>query len=103
MRVRLIAAGIAVLAALGPIGCALMAPQLVAENPLRVPSADFETVWKAIWLVAIAWPLWSAHPIDADTAETVKACLMGVVIFPLAIPWPYVIANFVRKPADRWK
>ncbi len=47
MRVRLIAAGIAVLAALGPAGCALMAPRVVADNPLLVPSSDFETVWKA--------------------------------------------------------
>ena len=46
MRVRLIAAGIAVLAALGPTGCALMAPRVVADNPLLVPSSDFETVWK---------------------------------------------------------
>jgi hypothetical protein len=47
MRVRLIAAGIAVLAALGTTGCALMAPRVVADNPLMVPSADFEMVWKA--------------------------------------------------------
>ncbi|HMB06799.1 MAG TPA: hypothetical protein VKP69_24060 [Isosphaeraceae bacterium] len=51
MRVRLIAAGIAVLTALGQAGCAsiaqLIAPRPVAENPLIVPSADFETVWKA--------------------------------------------------------
>ena len=51
MRVRRIAAEIAVLAALGQGGCAsisqLLAPRPVAENPLIVPSADFETVWKA--------------------------------------------------------
>ena len=47
MRVRLIAAGIAVLAALGTTGCTSMAPRVVADNPLLVPSSDFETVWKA--------------------------------------------------------
>jgi hypothetical protein len=51
MRVKLIAAGIAVLTALGQAGCAsisqLIAPRPVAENPLIVPSADFEAVWKA--------------------------------------------------------
>lgn len=48
MRVRLIAAGITVLAALGHAGCATIspAPRPVTENPLVVPSADFETVWK---------------------------------------------------------
>jgi hypothetical protein len=50
MRVRWITAVIAVGAALGLAGCAsvsqLIAPRPVAENPLIVPSADFETVWK---------------------------------------------------------
>lgn len=47
MRVRLLMAGIAALVALTP-GCASV-PGLraVAENPMVVPSADFETVWKA--------------------------------------------------------
>jgi hypothetical protein len=60
-------------------------------------------LWKAIWLVAIALPLWTAHQLDAETMETVKACLMGIVLCPLVIPWPYVLADYVRKPGDRWK
>ena len=48
LRLRPLAAGILVAAALGPAGCAsLAAPRPVAENPLIVPSADFETVWNA--------------------------------------------------------
>jgi hypothetical protein len=31
------------------------------------------------------------------------ACLMGVVLFPLVIPWRYVLANRVKAPADRWR
>ncbi|WP_435020635.1 hypothetical protein TA3x_001938 [Tundrisphaera sp. TA3] len=48
MRVRLILAGIAALVACEMSGCA-SAPGLhaVAENPMVIPSADFETVWKA--------------------------------------------------------
>src|SRR5690348_11172477 len=48
MRVRLFMAGIAALVAFGTSGCASV-PGLraVAENPMVVPSADFETVWKA--------------------------------------------------------
>lgn len=71
--------------------------------PLRMlPLLFFELTWKSTWLIAIAWPLWSAGRIDPDTAETVKACLMGV-IFPLVIPWPYVWAKYVRTPGDRWR
>jgi hypothetical protein len=43
----MIAAGIAAAAALAQGGCSIVAPRPVSENPLVVPSADFETVWKA--------------------------------------------------------
>ncbi len=52
LRMRLIAAAVAAAsAALGPAGCAtvsrVIAPtKAVAENPLIVPAADFETVWR---------------------------------------------------------
>ena len=48
MRNRLIAAATAALAALiAAGGCALTGVRTVTPNPLLVPSADFETVWKA--------------------------------------------------------
>lgn len=72
--------------------------------PLQMlPLLLFELVWKSIWLIAVAYPLWSAQQIDADTMETVKACLMGIVLFPIAMPWPYVRAKYVKMPGDRWK
>lgn len=84
-------------------GVQLMA-LLGLRHPLKMlPLLLFELTWKSIWLVAIALPLWSAHEVDAATWETIKACLMGVVIFPLTIPWPYVVANFIKAPGDRWK
>jgi hypothetical protein len=70
--------------------------------PLQMlPLLFFEMVWKTIWLIAVALPLWSAHQIDADTAESVRACLMGVIV-PIVIPWRYVFANYVKKHGDRW-
>ena len=89
--------------------CALLtAVSLLAFLGLRyplqmLPLLLFEVIWKSIWLIAIALPIWSAHRIDANTAETVKACLGGIIIFPLVIPWPYMFAHYVRKPGDRWK
>src|SRR5476651_2624137 len=71
--------------------------------PLKMlPLLFFELVWKAIWLIAIALPLWSAGHMDADTASTVQDCLVGVV-FLIVIPWPYVVANYGKKPGDRWR
>jgi len=68
-----------------------------------LPLLLFELLWKSIWLLAIALPLWLAHQIDPDTADTVFACLTGVVLVPIVVPWPYVYANYVRKPGDRWR
>ncbi|HEV3165034.1 MAG TPA: hypothetical protein VGZ22_13470 [Isosphaeraceae bacterium] len=45
MRIRLIAAAIAALAALSQSGCAVMGLQEPLPNPLVVPTNDFETVW----------------------------------------------------------
>ena len=68
------------------------------RDPLQVlPLFFFELVWKSIWLIVVAIPLWSAHQqMDAKPSETVLACLMGV-IFPAVIPWRYVVANYVMQ------
>ena len=89
--------------------CALLsAVSLLAVLGLRyplqmLPLLLFEVVWKSIWLIAFALPLWSAHRIDANAGETVKTLLGSIVFFPLVIPWPYVFAHYVRKPGDRWR
>jgi hypothetical protein len=91
----------------GVVCCVLAAVSLLAVLGLRyplqmLPLLLFELVWKSIWLIVVALPLWSADQMDAATSETAVACLMGV-IFPIVIPWPYVFANYVTKPGDRWR
>ena len=49
-----------------------------------LPVLLFELVWKAIYLMAFALPLWSAHEINAATAEDIKAVLMVVILTPLS-------------------
>jgi hypothetical protein len=90
------------------VACSLLAAlsaimALGVRYPLRMlPMLLFELFWKAIWLVAIALPLWSAQGLDTDTLDTFKACLMGVVLCLIVIPWPYVLATYVKNPGDRW-
>lgn len=67
-----------------------------------LPLLLFELTWKTIYLVAFAWPLWSAHQVDAAVAADINACLMVVIFVPL-IPWRYVIGHYVLKRGDRWK
>jgi hypothetical protein len=70
--------------------------------PLQMlPILLFELAWKAIWLVRIGLPLWFAHRMDAATADTFSD-VIPIVLFPLLIPWSYVLHHYVRKPGDPW-
>jgi len=72
--------------------------------PLKMlPVMLFEFLWKAVWVAAIGLPLWRAGKLDADAVETLKACLTGVILVPLIVPWPYFWANYVKAPGDRWR
>lgn len=91
------------------VGCSLLAAlsalmALGIRYPLQMlPLLLFELLWKAIWLLAVALPLWSAHRLDPDTMETVNNCLVGIVLCPIVIPWPYVWENYVKKPGAGWR
>ena len=90
------------------VGCALLgAIGLLAwvglRHPLKMlPLLFVELAWKAIWLLAVALPLWSAGQLDPRTAETVRDCLL-VILVPIVIPWPYVWRHYVRAPGERWR
>ena len=71
--------------------------------PLQMlPLMFFEVTWKAIWLARVALPLWSAHRMDADTAETAYECALAVVLL-VVIPWSYVFETYVKKAAEPWR
>lgn len=67
-----------------------------------LPLLLFEVAWKAIYLVAFAYRMWSTHQITPAMAEDVKAVSMVVILLPL-IPWRYVFTHYVVKRGDRWK
>jgi len=88
---------VALLAGLG------LTAALGLRYPLKMlPILLFELTWKAIYLIAFALPLWSAHQINDATAEDIKAVLMVVIFIPL-IPWRYVFTHYALKASDRWK
>jgi len=89
----------------GVADCLLGAMSLVAVIGLRyplqmLPLLFFELAWKTIWLIVVAYPAWAAHNMDADTADTTKACLMAV-IFIVLIPWDYVWRHYAANFAER--
>ena len=90
------------------VGCSLLgAVSILAllgiRYPLKMlPVFFFELIWKSIWLLAVALPLWTSNQMDADNLETAQNCLMAVII-PFVIPWRYVWVNYVKMRGDRWK
>jgi hypothetical protein len=67
-----------------------------------LPLLLFELIWKMIYLLAFALPLWSAHQVNAAAAEDIRACLMVVIFIPL-IPWRYVVRHYILQRGNRWK
>jgi hypothetical protein len=68
-----------------------------------LPLLLFEFLWKSIWLLAVAVPLWSEHRLDADVIDNIQACLVGIVLCPIVIPWRYVFTHYVIGRGDRWR
>lgn len=79
--------------------CALGVRYPVKMMPLLI----FELAWKCIWVAAFGIPLWSAGRLDAGTADTLFNCIFGIVLVPLALPWPYIFAKYLKTPGDPWR
>ena len=90
----------------GTVTCMLFALSVLAILGLRyplkmLPLLFFEMTWKSAWLLTVALPRWSSGRMDDGTRESAIACLMGV-IFPIVIPWGYVVRHYLRAGGDRW-
>ena len=87
----------AMLAGLGAVAA------LGLRYPVKMlPVLLFEVAWKTIYLIAFAYPVWSAHQVTAAMAEEIKAVSMVVILLPL-IPWRYVFTQYVMKRGERWR
>jgi hypothetical protein len=68
--------------------------------PLRMlPLLLLQLFYKAVWLLAVALPMWSV----VRSTDLTRAMLIGVVMDLVCIPWPYVLANHVKARGDRWR
>jgi hypothetical protein len=68
--------------------------------PLKMlPLLLLQLLYKSIWVIAVALPLWSAF----RSIELTKVMAYGAVVDLIVIPWPYVLATYVKKGGDRWR
>ena len=86
------------------LGAITLLSLLGVRYPLRMlPLLFAELVWKTVWVLSFGIPLWSAGKLDEGTAETMRACLLGVVLFPIVIPWGHVWRHYVAAAAEPWR
>lgn len=91
----------------GAATCMLAAFSLLALLGLRyplqmLPVLLWEFLWKAIWMVLVALPLWTSGQMDEATWMVATQCMVGILI-PFVVPWGYVYARYVRQDGDRWR
>jgi hypothetical protein len=90
--------------AIALLGALSVLAWLGVRYPLQMlPLLLFELSWKAIWLIAIALPLWWTNQLEGANSQTAFDCLVGVVLVPLVLPWRYVLENYGLKRGDRWR
>jgi hypothetical protein len=71
-------------------------------RPLRMlPLVLFEIGYKSIWLIAVAWPLWSADRLAGTVAEGMTYAFLPVIGPILMVPWGYVFRTYVWSPSTR--
>lgn len=91
----------------GVVQCMLAAFSIVCLLGLRyplqmLPMLMWELLWKGIWALVVAYPVWSDGTMSTATAN-IAVMVVVVAIFPFAIPWDYVYANYVKRTGERWR
>lgn len=71
-----------------------------------VPLLLLQLFYKVLWILALWLPLQFAGPATDMSVGRIDLSVMfigGAVMDLVVIPWPYVVARFVRARGDRWK
>jgi hypothetical protein len=65
-------------------------------NPLKwLPIVLFEIFYKIIWLVIVAYPLWSTNQLAGSPAEEMTRAFVWVILPIVAMPWAYAFRTYV--------
>src|SRR4028119_2217421 len=92
---------------LSVLGATALLAVVGIRYPIKMlPLLFFEFVWKAIWILLFGLPLSLSGGLDPSVSfggtETLIACIVGVVLVPLAMPWGYVFKHYFKVPGARW-
>ncbi len=69
---------------------------LALINPLKwLPIVMFEIFYKIIWLVVVAYPLWSTNRLKGSPAEEMTYAFVWVILPIVAMPWGYAFRTYI--------
>jgi hypothetical protein len=91
----------------GVVAVLLTAMSLLALLGLRypvrlLPILLFESLWKVIWLSAVALPAALADDVDQAMSDLIFDCSLVVIILAV-VPWGYVWQRYVTAKGDPWR
>jgi hypothetical protein len=65
-------------------------------QPVKMlPIVMLEIFYKVLWLIVVAYPLWSTHTLEGSPAEGMTNGFIWVILPIVAMPWPYVIRRYI--------
>lgn len=65
-------------------------------QPLKLlPILFLEISYKLIWLMMVAYPLWSSGTLAGSPAEGMTAAFVLVILPILFVPWKYVLKTYI--------
>ena len=67
-----------------------------------LPLLVFESLWKLIWLAAVAIPHMTAGDMDAQMRSVFSSVSLVVIVLAVT-PWDYVWKRYVRAPGAQWR
>ncbi len=71
-------------------------------HPLKMlPILLLEIFYKVLWLLVVAYPLWSAGKLAGSPVEDETAAFLWVFLPIVAVPWGYVFTHYVYQPKHK--
>lgn len=71
-------------------------------RPLKMlPILLLEAFYKILWLLLVAYPLWSRGTLAGSPVEYQAWVFAGAIIVLAVVPWGYVVTNYVYQPKSK--
>ncbi|WP_282080532.1 hypothetical protein [Aquimarina algiphila] len=65
--------------------------------PIKMlPLLLLQLFYKSVWLIGIAYPLWSTDQLDSVSADFLRPFLIAIPVDLIVIPWGYVWIHYIK-------